>query len=496
MSREIGQVLKGNHKIYMGSSSCLCYFADPVFKSIYPYPNMVLDSYYYTIGAITHATVSPWAIGYSWFLRAVGTRVSFSPLSGDPTVSIVTDEPISLVFDPGSLLSPSGEYPNGYCLCSSLSTRYSCILRELHHGRCALHQSEPGLDQSLTLDDFPASPRTDLDAYGICILLVFAVRYNSLYYPIVAAAAFLLSRYNRRQKALGIGLQLAVIGGFIFYTSFQIREISGQPQFSPFGNWKIANDALYMYGHIYPEKHDPVPERFSVLDHVVRESFQKAGGRVDDLLNYQSPFYGSIYMFFNTSPLVQYKNLLYGEDTEFVNFKKMAYVGPLYGSYGAWLIRKYPLDFARYFVGPNAVRYLFPPMEAAFVTLSPFVLRQDYLGHAGKSWFGVKTLWVGWSRINLRNTILAPYQILVAVIHLLFVISLAGFFILKGSRSITKLQLSGLCVLGTLWLFDLGFNLIAAATVMRYELFLLLIEFSLVLWLSERIYTDEKIEVI
>lgn len=491
MPTEIGQILKENRGSIWAAAvvsvSLLTFF-----KSLYPYPNMVLDSYYYTIGAIIHANVSPWAIGYSWFLRAVGV-MSHSPLflvilqylllQTSLLVLFLTlvhfftfkriSQWILFIF---FFVNPIFLYCANFIMADALFISLSVIWISLL--LWMIFRPHPAL----------------IWAHTLCILLVFAVRYNSLYYPIVATFAFLLSRYSRRQKAGGIGLQLAVIGGFIFYTSFEIGEISGQPQFSPFGNWKTANDALYMYGHIYREKHDPVPEKFSALDNEVRESFQKAGGRVDDLLNYQSPFYGSIYMFFYTSPLVRYKNLLYGTDTEFVNFKKMAYVGPLYGSYGAWLIRKYPLDFVRYFVGPNAVRYLFPPMEA-FVTLSPFVLRPDYLGQAGKNWFGVKTLWVGWSRIRLRNDILGPYQILAAAIHLLFVLSLAGFLILKGYRSITKLQLSALCVLGALWICDLGFNLTAAATVMRYELFLLLIEFSLVLWLSERIYTDEKTEV-
>jgi len=165
----------------------------------------------------------------------------------------------------------------------------------------------------------------------------------------------------------------------------------------------------------------------------------------------------------------------------------MAYVGSLYGQYGAWLIRKYPFDFLHYFVAPNSIRYIFPPMEA-FGSLPPFFLRPDYLGQAARSWFGVKTLTVSWSLIQLRDYLLAPWPTMTAIIHVMFVLSLAGYFIVKGYRSINKTQLYTLVVLIALWLCDLGFNLTAAATVMRYEMFLLIIEFSLVLWLTEQIY--------
>lgn len=196
-------------------------------------------------------------------------------------------------------------------------------------------------------------------------------------------------------------------------------------------------------------------------------------------------------MFFSTSPLVQYKNLLYGQDTEFVNFKKMAYVGPLYGEYGVYLIRKYPGAFLRYFVAPNSFRYLFPPMEA-FASLPPFFLRDDYMGKAARTWFGLRTLTVRKSAIDLRDNLLSPYQMISVFIHLLFVLSVAGFLWVKGLRSLSPLAQSTLFILTTLWICDLGFNLTAAATVMRYEIFTVIIEFSLLLCLAERIYFGEN----
>lgn len=312
------------------------------------------------------------------------------------------------------------------------------------------------------------------------------MRYNALYYPVVAALALLISRYSVRQKLMGIAAQVLIIGGFIGYTSMRVGQISGVSQFSPFGNWKTANDALYMYGHIYQEDNSPVPGKFAVLHQTVRDYFQKAG-RVDDLLNFRSQFYGSQYMFTYGTPLVSYKIRLYGEDSEFVNFKKMAAVGPLYGQYGAYLIKKFPGAFLEYFVEPNAIRYLFPPMEA-FGSLPPFFLRPDYLGQAGREWFGLRTLTVGWDKINLRAKVLRPYQTMVFFIHVLFVLSLLGFLMVKGIRTLDPLERNSLIVLTALWLFDLGFNLTAAATVMRYEIFLLMIEFSLTWWLIGRTF--------
>src|ERR1700722_16214423 len=73
-----GELLRRN-RIHIWSAAVLTVCLLVWFKALYPYPNMVLDSYYYVLGAISHADVSPWAIGYSWFLRIVGV-FSHSPL--------------------------------------------------------------------------------------------------------------------------------------------------------------------------------------------------------------------------------------------------------------------------------------------------------------------------------------------------------------------------------------------------------------------------------
>src|SRR5580704_6142116 len=78
MVESIHQLLQIN-RIYVFSALLATVVMLTAFKLIYPYPNMVLDSYYYVMAAISHADVSPWAIGYSWFLRLFGL-FSHSPL--------------------------------------------------------------------------------------------------------------------------------------------------------------------------------------------------------------------------------------------------------------------------------------------------------------------------------------------------------------------------------------------------------------------------------
>jgi hypothetical protein len=473
-----------SNRIYIWSALSITIIMLALFKLIYPYPNMVLDSYYYILAAISHSDVNAWAIGYSWFLRLFGI-FSHSPLLVVIFQYLFLEASLllfflvltrvfhfstiaKLVFFVFLFVNPLFLYCANFIMADSLFIALSILWVSLLLCICVW----PNI--------------YFLWIHAVLILFVFVVRYNALYYPLVASVALLVSRYSIRQKVLGIVLQTVFIGGFILYTCLRVGALSGQVQFSPFGNWKTANDALYMYGHIYRERNDPVPKEFAALHETVRHYFE-SGAQVDDLLNYQSPFYGSEYMFFDTSPLVRYKNLHFGADTEFLNFKKMAYVGPLYGAYGTYLIQKYPGAFLHYFVGPNAVRYFFPPMEA-FASLPPFFLRSDYLGQAGRTWFGIRTLTVSWSAIQLRTYLLSPYPMAATFVHLLFVLNIAGLFWVRSLRSLSQLEQSALIVLVALWICDFVFNLTAAATVMRYIIFSLIIEFGLVVWLTEQIY--------
>jgi hypothetical protein len=483
--RVFGKFLFQGNRVYIWSAASVSLILLSLFKFMYPYPNMVYDSYFYTIAAMSHALAGPWAIGYSWFLQLFGV-FSHSPLLLTVFQYLFLEASLWVFFLTLTNFFSFAKVSK-WCLFGFLFINPIFLFCANFVMADSLFISLSILWISLLIWIVFRTYPVLIYLHAILILLAFVVRYNALYYPLVATFAFIISRYNWWQKLLGICLQVVLVAGFVWFTSLQVRDITGVAQFSPFGNWKTANDALYMYGHIYRDDHDSVPTKFSVLHHTVQQYFKAENGKTDDLLDYTSHFYGSVYMFYYTSPLIKYKDRLYGVDTEEVNFKKMAYMGPLYGSYGAWLISKHPIAFAQYFVGPNAVRYLFPPMEA-FASYTPFMLRPDYLGQAARSWFRVKTLSAGWSVIRLRNYLLAPWPIVAAIIHLMFVFSLVSFFALKEYRWVNKDQLGALAMLVVLWICDLGFNLTAAATVMRYEIFLLVIEFSLVLWLTERTY--------
>lgn len=456
-----------------------------LFKFIYPYPNMVLDSYYYIMYAMAHAKVGPWAIGYSWFLEIVGA-ISHSPLV------LVVLQYLILVFSFVAFFLTTTKIfrVSGYAkwvlfvflfvnplfffcanfimsdaLFISLSSVWLCVLLEMI------------LKPKVYL----------LLLHTVLIAVVFTVRYNALYYPILAIGVIVISGYTLVQKIAGIAVMVILLGSFVWYTCSQVEQATGTRQFSPVGSWKLANDALYMYGHVSKVRMDAVPAKFGKLDSAVRAYFSPTR-KIDNLLNYSSPFYGSFYQFAHGSPLMRYRVAVCGDDTLFVNFQKMARMGPLYGEYGSYLIRKYPVGFMKYFIAPNAIRYLYPPMEC-FTSMPPFYLRDDFLGRYPQEWFGLKTLTVGQSYIELRNNIMYLTQVILTCIHVLFFIGLIMFLSLRLYRQSNRLEKNCLRLVLILWLCDLGFNLTATVSIVRYQMFLYIVELSLLLCFFQRIYS-------
>jgi len=478
-------------RLYLRSGIIISLLLVAIFKFFYPYPNLVFDSYYYIKAAAQNANVNAWPIGYSKFLWIFGW-FSHSPLW------LVIFQYLFLQFcnglffftllyfyRPGTVitnilfcflfLNPLFLYLSNLIMADALFTGLSILW----------------ITQLLWIIFRPRSYM--VLTHALLLLITFSVRYNALYYPLVAALAFILCRQQIWLKLAGIAVQFILLGGFILYTSNRVADLTGERQFSPFGGWKVANDALFMYAHIQPEKGDLPPEKFRSLDHLVQRYFAYTHDNGD--LMRRDQFWGSYYMFDNMSPLVQYMLRQDSTDNGFINSKRWAAMAPLYAAYGSWLIRKYPTAYARYFLWPNTIRYVIPTLEI-FQALSPFYLRDDDLGIPARDWFGLRTLTPQPFYINLRTYIFSYYPIINLLILLAFILGGIGFLLLKGWRKVSRPILYSMILICTLWLGNLCFNVIAAAVVFRYLVFIMVVGFAFSLLLLEFIYQHlDKSEV-
>ncbi|WP_143150834.1 hypothetical protein [Chitinophaga sancti] len=327
---------------------------------------------------------------------------------------------------------------------------------------------------------------------GIFIGVALSLRYHALYYPILGAFAFLLSQYRFIYKALGVVFQLAIVLLFVFFTQNQVKQITGQSQFSPFGGWKIANNTLYVYENIYRTDQRIIPNKYRELDSIVRRYYNSAHRKQTLFTN--DPMPGGFYVFMSYSPLVIYKNSVFHSESNVDDVKSFMRVGGLYGDYGKYLLKGSPVAYLKFFIIPNVIRYFSPPAEL-YITLSTFFLRRDNISNYTKKWFHFKTLEVNVEAIQFRSNLFSFFPSIVFKLHVIFLLMLSVFIFIGGLKLINIEQRKFIALGIITWIIDFGFNILASEVVLRYLLFTITIEVIFVLQFASIIikWTAKKI---
>lgn len=450
-----------------------------IFKHFYPYPNIIFDSYYYIQAAILNSDVNAWPIGYSKFLRLTGIfthsanalltiqyfflTVSFLFFFFTLRFFFKLGKWTSLVLFLFLMLNPIFFYTGNLVLSDTIFTGLSLLwFSQLVWIVC---RPRPWM----------------IFTHAVLLVITFSTRYSALYYPLAACLFFILSPQRLGWKIAGIALQFIFVGSFMLYTIHRTEAVYGVKEFSPFGSWKIASNALYMYEHVQPKKSEVIPVKFQPLDSMVRQYFDSPHEKVD--LMDADPTWGSYYMFiYPPSPLIGYMQRKYGVSILPLDYKNFAPMGPLYKEYGNYLIRKYPAAFAKYVVWPNVQLYAIPHPEVFADSVNPFYLRKDTLGSYVKTWFGISNITVSKQRIQLRSQILAPYPILNTLVHIIFIASFLGFFVLDGYKKLQRPYAYALVSIAVLWLGNFFFGMITAGGLLRYQLFITIVEFAFALY--------------
>lgn len=460
-----------------------------VFKIFYPNPNAILDSYYYIYAAYFDENVSAWPIGFSKILRLIGTfsrsidavlisqyvflQVSFLYFFLAIRYLFRMSEWASVILFAFLFFNPIYIYTCNLILSDAVFLGLSLIW--LVNLLWIIYRPQPYM----------------IFTQAIVILLLFTIRHSALYYPVIGCAALLLSRQRVGYKIAGIILPGLLVGGFMLYTIKENQKLFGVNQFSPFQGWKVASNALYIYEHVPEEKLKPVPPRFQELDNTVR-SFYRSKHEQVSIYNPDASW-GSYYMFMYPSPLLTYRDNKFGPERYFlINENTLSKLGPLYKDYGSFILKQYPYEYARHFVIPNIYVYMMPYPEVYYDSLNPFTPQQDTLGLVASKWFGRFSLDAPAKSIAFRSTLFSQYPRINTFTHFLFIIGLLGFVLLKGYKKLSKVYVKCIALVGFLWLVNFAFIVLASASLLRYQLFITVVEFTFMLIFVEFIFLSDK----
>ncbi len=244
-----GVALKAKqNRRYMWAAVLACLFQLTLFKLLYPFPDFISDSYSYIATAALHMDVNLWPVGYSEFLLFVHL-ITHSDTAVICCQYIILE--IALLYFFFSILAlyhPSRTTGRILFIALFLNPIYlflsNCILSDALFTALTLIY----LTKMLWLIHRPRP-------YYIVTLAIlagalFTIRYTALYFPLVSAIAFILSRQSVWLKLAGSLAPFFLIVPFVLITEQKTKAATGTAQFSVFGGWQIANNALYMYSHI------------------------------------------------------------------------------------------------------------------------------------------------------------------------------------------------------------------------------------------------------
>jgi protoporphyrinogen oxidase len=454
-----------------------------LFKMLYPFANYMPDSYIYLEAAARNVDVSMWPVGYSKFLRI------FSSLAHSDTVLVgfqyllIIASGLYFLFSLFYLLRPSNTVKFTIWLLFIFNPILLYVSNYISADSIFIGLSLLWITELLWIV-FRPQP-LNIAVHTILLLMLFTIRNNAIYYPLLTVIAFIISKQNIRVKITGILLATAVVYASASYTIKSMKDITGYQQYSAFSGWQLANNALYMYSNVPKINENLIPSRFAKLERTVREHFDTLDRvkftKEDSIRNY-------FYLWSDKGPLIQFMIRESSKDTTETYFKKWASKGPLYSDYGWYLIKQHPIPFSKHFLLPNAIKYAVPPMEF----LEVYNMGLDSVGQSVQEWFHYKSQKVKRDRNDNLINIVKWYPVFTALTNVLFIISFSGLLILSNFKYTEKKLIPALILVGSLWIINFAFSVTAAPIVMRYQIFPSIIFFSFSLITVEYIISKNK----
>ena len=432
-------------------------------KFLYPYPNfMPPDSYSYLEAAYKNDFINQWPIGYSKFLRLASVFSRSHLVLVVLQYMLLMTSVLYLLFTIRYLLAPS-KWLFRVLLAVSIINPLLPHISNFVGSDCLFAALSLVWFTQLLWVIYQPNLRLLL-FHAIILLFAFTVRYSALWYPFISITIiFMTNLVPRKTKWLSIGAIVTPLLVFIGSTQYEYQKRTGATQYSAFGGWQMAANALYGYAHS-PKRELSDNFDFQPLQDVVNhhlDSLDKLKYRPDQEI-------GIYYLWDPKSPLVTYaKQQAQKDSINKTYFTQWASIGPLYSNYGRWLIKEHPWLFLKHFVWPNLVRYYNPP--TTFMGI--YNLGNSKVDSIAVTWFDWKNNQLP-SRLADKNIYLMNFfPAGLAIINPLFIASMLLFLFFSGLKQCSKTSKHLLMCMLLVWLGNCFFSVLSAPTELRYQIF-------------------------
>lgn len=469
-------LLKNNpDRIYFYAAIIVSLIQFYTFKYLYPYPNFLPDSYNYIRSAARNMNANLWPVGYPKLISLVGFFTHYDTALIFVQYFIYIAAAIYFFFTFLSIITCSKWVKIGIFIFLFLNPAFIFISNYVSSDILFTSLSLIWISQLFRITQ---TPRPSLLIGHVFILLfAFAVRYNALFYPVISIVVILLSNMPKGRKAFAIVAIFLTLATFAMYTSNENKRLFGTQQFSAFGGWQLASNALTAYEYV--EERNPAPEKFTALHTMVNNYFDTLqmkrakraeieGEEEDD----EARSLTALYLWYEKGPLQKYSRVITPTGS-----KRMATVGPLYNDYGRYLIGQHPGAFFKYYILPNTKQYFFPRPEF----LSKYNQGRSVVKSEAVQWFNYDSETVV-TRIGKGEVgIFDYYPVLIVCITLLFLGGSILYFTKKWYLFTSDQFRSALLIALLFWITNLFFSVFASPIVLRYQLFNMALAFTFAL---------------
>jgi hypothetical protein len=308
----------------------------------YPYPALTADSGNYVVSAKTMTINGFRPMGYSWFINffhLFSTKISTIFL-GQFLINMLAQ--VTFIFSVKYLfqlkkipyytfsvlfvLSPSILFCTNYLMSDSIFNSLTIIY----------------LTTALWIIKKPNG--LNITLHLILLYFVINVRYAALFYPILSVGIFLL--HIKKHKVYTIAAILPILISFhIFYSGkSEVNKVYGINEFSGFSGWATANNAVAIIPYIDLKPND-IEDKEIKFFHQVMTSYP-------DSIYAHKHINATDFMWKRAFPGKEI--LKYTIETQKYSYtKSWIYLGQKYKKYALFLIKRYPLQYFKYYLFPN-----------------------------------------------------------------------------------------------------------------------------------------------
>lgn len=455
-----------------------------IFKILYPYADFFSDSYSYIYGADDNLSFNIWPIGYSWFLRYFHFITSSDTAVVSFQYFFLILSLLVLFFTVRYFYKPAKSTSNILFIFLFFNPLFLYVCNYINSDPLFAALSVLWLTQLIWIIHRPMIYQ--VVTHGILLYLCFIVRNNAMIYPFLSIAAFLLSNHRRFIKLAGIGFGLLLVLLFINHQRNAAYRLYGQKEFSIFTGWQLANNALYVRGHIDldPELL-PSPESRR-LDSFARVFFSSRKPDFNQRIKY---YVANYYIRESKAPLKQYFLSIDSSVTDREYLLSWAKASIPFKEYGSYVLQHYPLEYAQYFMGLNLRHYFFPPLEK----LEVYNLGSKTVWRTAKDWFDYESRNVKVSSYTAQKNILRIFPTLFFFINICFIGSVAYLLISKKFKKLDKENRLTIFLIVLFWLLNFSFSVFSTMNVLRYQVIPLILLFSYTILLIE--WADRNVTV-